>query len=135
MSSNSELLVLSNLKLISLLKIYEKLNTKYEARIEPNTYWTQFLRTIFQNDDREKALLFLQKTIYDSESIIKNLICNSKDLHTDIYLKEIIEDYVLSQIGIQNLAETYKEDHHYVCQLKCLLRNCNKFISEDIPEM
>ena len=134
--SNSELLVLSNLKIIGLIKLYDRLNTKYEAKIQPNTWWTVIKRTIFQNDDREKLLLFLQRTLHDSEYIIKKLIETSRDIHTDSYLKEVIEDYIqAAQIGIYNLCETYKEDNHYVCQLKVLLRICNKFIIEDLPDL
>ena len=133
--STSENNVLANLKIIGLVQIYERIYTKYNPVIIPNTYWSSFLRTLFMNDDRQKLFIFLEKTLNDSEYIIKKLIIDSRDIQTDLYLKEVINDYYQSQIGLSNLTQTYKSDNHYVCQLNVMIRKCKKFIIEEIPEI
>lgn len=133
--SNSETLVLANLKIIGLVKIHERIYTRYNPVILPNTYWSSIIRTLFQNDNRDHLLQFLELTINDSEIIIKKLVLSSKNVDMDTYLKEIINDYYQSLIGIGNLTQTYKQDHHFVALLQCLLRKCNKFCIEDIPDI
>lgn len=133
--SNSETIVLANLKIIGLVKIHERIYTRFNPVILPNTYWCSFIRTLFQCDNRDQLLIFLEKTLNDSEIIIKKLVINSNDVHTDNYLKEVINDYFQSLVGVSNLTETYKQDHHFVALLKCLLRKCNKFCMDEIPDI
>jgi hypothetical protein len=118
MEQNTE--TMSRLKFIGKIKAGEKLNLKNMA-LQTNSFVTQFLRTIFQDDNRNKTLLFLQDTIIKTFDLIK-FYEETRNISEEFLFHNIIIDLVNAKKGLENLKKTYINDIKFICDLDVIIQ-------------
>jgi hypothetical protein len=120
-SHNTE--TISRLKFIGKIKPGEKINLRNMA-LQSNSFIIQILRTIFQDDNRSKTLLFLQDTIIKSFDLIK--FYEEFDNITEKFVfNNIINDLINAKNGLVNLKKTYAEDIKFICDLDVIIQMIN----------
>ena len=111
---------MSRLKFIGKIKAGEKLNLRNMA-LQTNSFVTQFLRTIFQDDNRNKTLLFLQDTIIKTFDLIK-FYEETRNISEEFLFHNIIIDLVNAKKGLENLKKTYINDIKFICDLDVIIQ-------------
>ena len=107
--------VLSRLKFIGKIQPSEKINVKYMF-VQPDTWFTKFLRTLLSPDNRGNALAFFKSTLDKSFEIINT--------HNNAgMINNIVRDIENSIVGINNFKETYKTDLMFCCEIDTLVQS------------
>lgn len=115
-SENDEISrVSSTLKFIGKIGKNEKIDVK-NMYLQPNTFITSIIRTLYQLDNRQNTLELIQKTIEQSVEIIK-------DTNIDPQIKtNFLIDLEKSKEGIRNLKYTYNNDTMFCCNLESIIQ-------------
>lgn len=111
---NSELEVLSNLKLIGTIKEDEKINVK-TLSMEKSNVFTALKRWFFR-EGRDSTRKFLNTTIDRSFGIIDSKIYNKK------FSTNIIIDLIRSINGLRNQKTTYSDDRDFCSKIDTLIQ-------------
>ena len=107
--------VSSTLKFIGQIGKNEKIDVK-NMYLQPNTFITSIIRTLYQLDNRQNTLELIQKTIEQSLQIIKN-----ENTETQIKTNFLV-DLEKSKEGIRNLKYTYNNDTMFCCNLESIIQ-------------
>lgn len=110
--------ILLNLKIISQIKEYEKLNTN-EDQLSIDQSHVQFLSRSYYGNCRDKTIKMIQNIVDNALSITDSTLKNDMvDKEKDNYFKEdpsnLLHRFLLQMQnaikGLENLKVTYKED-------------------------
>ena len=104
--------IISKLKFISRIKSGQKIDTR-AMRIQENTYFNAFIRTLFP-DNRHNALGLFKEIITKALQSIAHcddniLVCN------------IIDDIRNCISGLENFKTTYLDDVMFTCEIDTLV--------------
>jgi hypothetical protein len=104
--------IISKLKFISRIKAGQKIDTR-AMRIQENTYFNAFIRTLFP-DNRHNALGLFKEIITKAFQSIAHcddniLVCN------------IIDDIRNCISGLENFKTTYLDDVMFTCEIDTLV--------------
>ena len=104
--------IISKLKFISRIKAGQKIDTR-AMRIQENTYFNAFIRTLFP-DNRHNALGLFKEIITKAFQSITHcddniLVCN------------IIDDIRNCISGLENFKTTYIDDVMFTCEIDTLV--------------
>ncbi len=118
--------LLINLRVISQIQPYQKINAKSEFLSIEYYNWFASLARWVRTDDRQTCLKRLNEIITESKNILNNQ-CIKKEYETRIKtsLKNCIK-------GLDNLKKTYEDDITTISYLELLIENITEFIDEDI---
>lgn len=120
--------IISRLKFIGRIKPGEKINTKYMF-VQQNSLYTSIYRTLFNRDNRENALQFIQETLYRAYDLITLLELSDKDSNKMVCIN-ILKDLENVKTGISNLKETYTTDIKFCCDIDTILQHLDAKIVE-----
>ena len=109
--------VISRLKFIGRLKKNEKINTQH-MYVQPCGILTALSRTIFQQDNRNNTMNFIQKTIEDSFVLLEKY----REEEEFILSGHMIDDLLRAKVGLEALKETYMMDLKFCCDVDTLLQ-------------
>ena len=128
---NSDKEVISRLKFIGRIKKNEKINTQH-MYVQPCGILTAITRTIFQQDNRNNTMNFVQKTVEDSFILLEKY----KDEENFILVGHMIDDLLTAKVGLEALKETYVSDLKFCCDIDTLLQLISSRLSnsEDLNE-
>jgi hypothetical protein len=126
---NTDKEIISRLKFIGRIKKNEKINTQH-MYIQPCGILTAINRTIFQQDNRNNTMNFVQKTVEDSF----NLLDKYREDEDFLMSGHIIDDLLSSKVGLESLKETYVTDLKFCCDIDTLLQLISSRLnnSEDV---
>lgn len=115
-SQNDEISrVSSTLKFIGKIGKNEKIDVK-NMYLQPNTFITSIVRTLYQLDNRQNTLELIKSTIDQSIDVIQND-------HVDQHIKtNFLIDLEKSKEGIRNLKYTYNNDTMFCCNLESIIQ-------------
>lgn len=114
---NTDKEVISRLKFIGRLKKNEKINTQH-MYVQPCGILTALSRTIFQQDNRNNTMNFIQKTVEDSFSLLEKY----REEGDFILAGHMVDDLLSAKVGLQGLKETYMLDLKFCCDIDTLLQ-------------
>lgn len=104
--------IISKLKFISRIKAGHKIDTR-AMRIQENTYFNAFIRTLFP-DNRHNALGLFKEIITKAFQSIAH--CDD-----DILVSNIIDDIRNCISGLENFKTTYIDDVMFTCEIDTLV--------------
>lgn len=105
--------ILSRIKFIGRIQKGDKINIRYMS-IQPDSWYTKIIRTIFCAENRQSAYDFVNFTINQGFEIIEKSSYSSN---------HIIEDLKAACKGLGNLSETYHDDIMFCCKLDTLIES------------
>ena len=105
----------STLKFIGQINKNEKIDVK-NMYLQPNTFITSIIRTLYQLDNRQNTLELIQKTIEQCLEIIQN------DNTEPLIKTNFLVDLEKSKEGIRNLKYTYNNDTMFCCNLESIIQ-------------
>ena len=114
---NTDKEVISRLKFIGRIKKNEKINTQH-MYVQPCGIITAISRTIFQQDNRNNTMNFIQKTVEDSFTLLEKY----RDEENFILSGHMIDDLLTAKAGLEALKETYVMDLKFCCDIDTLLQ-------------
>jgi hypothetical protein len=120
--------VISRLKFIGRIQADEKLSTD-RIQMQPNSWFTTFLRTLSQRDSRKETFRFLSGTVDSAFELINLHKLSPMPSHQQMCI-EVGEDLLNAKSGIRNLMETYKADDKFICDLDVLLSSITRRLSD-----
>lgn len=120
--------VISNLKFLANLNKGDKINTRFMTRSQDGLI-TRFIRTFINYDNRQNAIHFVQKTIYNAFEIITQFDRSQKPADKAM-LANIIKDLTSVQVGLSNLKDTYVDDLKFRCDMDTLLQSIQCKLTE-----
>lgn len=120
--------VISNLKFLANLNKGDKINTRFMTRSQDGLI-TRFIRTFINYDNRQNAIHFVQKTIYNAFEIITQFDRSQKPVDKAM-LANIIKDLTAVQVGLSNLKDTYVDDLKFRCDMDTLLQSIQCKLTE-----
>jgi hypothetical protein len=105
----------STIKFIGKIGKNEKIDVK-NMYLQPNTFITSIVRTLYQLDNRQNTIELINKTIKQSLKIIE-------DDNTESLIKtNFLVDLEKSKEGIRNLKYTYNNDTMFCCNLESIIQ-------------
>lgn len=104
--------IISKLKFVSRIKSGQKVDSR-AMRIQENTYFNSFIRTLFQ-DNRHNALVLFKDIIGKAFQSITQ--CQDK-----ILVSNIIDDIRQCISGLENFKVTYGDDVMFTCEIDTLI--------------
>lgn len=114
---NTDKEVISRLKFIGRIKKNEKINTQH-MYVQPCGILTAICRTIFQQDNRNNTMNFIQKTVEDSFTLLEKY----REDENFILAGHMIDDLLTAKAGLEALKETYVMDLKFCCDIDTLLQ-------------
>lgn len=118
--------LLINLRVISQIQPYQKINAKSEFLSIEYYNWLASLARWVRTDDRQTCLKRLNEIITESKNILNNQgIKKEYETRIKTSLKNCIK-------GLDNLKKTYEDDITTISYLELLIENITEFIGEDI---
>jgi len=105
----------STIKFIGQIGKNEKIDVK-NMYLQPNTFITSIIRTLYQLDNRQNTLELIQKTIEQSLEIIRN------EKTDELTKNNFLVDLEKSKEGIRNLKYTYNNDTMFCCNLESIIQ-------------
>ena len=121
--------IMTRLKFVSKIKVGDKINTRNHLSIQPNNFLTRISRTIYLQDSRTNALLFISETINSALEYVQKLRISEQNRDKNI-LNTMLNDLKAAKIGIRNLSETYIDDLIIVSNFETILENID-FVLDD----
>jgi hypothetical protein len=112
--------ILSRIKFIGRIQKGDKINVRYMS-IQPDTWYTRIVRTIYCTENRQSAFDFINYTINLGFGI-------ATQSHT--HNSHIIEDLKNACNGLTNLCETYHDDIMFCCKLDTLVESITARLSQ-----
>lgn len=118
------------------LKIVSKIEQGYQFdvntyKIQPNSWWTSFERTILRPDCRQNTTTFIRNAINDGYMLlISKLASNGESDH--VYCERLLQDILECKKGIRNIClhPRYKGDIGFVSQMETLNDRVDMIVSE-----
>ena len=104
---------ITKLKFLSRVGKGEKINVK-DMTLHADSYVTSISRTVWNIDNRNNTMTFIQNTIGSAFNLILLLMQNQTKGSTQL-IKEIIKDIIKAKSGIFNLKTTYNDDTFFCC--------------------
>jgi hypothetical protein len=120
--------VISNLKFIGQLQKGDKINTKFMYR-QPDGITTRIYRTLINYDNRQNALMFVQRTIDNAFDVISNYLGSEKMTNKTLCIN-VVKDLKQARIGLLHLQDTYSEDLKFRCDMETLLEGIDAKLDE-----
>ena len=127
--------IITNLKIISLVKVDEKLSIRKGHLQIDNSSNFQFAKRWFHRDSRDIILLFIKDLIRNITLLFDKINCYNDSLWI---LKRILLEMENAKIGLVNLRSTYLSDAVMVVKFEnvsvkfCELINQGKLIYENV---
>jgi len=118
--------LLINLRVISQIQPYQKINAKSEFLSIEYYNWFVSLARWVRTDDRQTCLKRLNEIITESKNIL-----NNKDIKKE-YEKRIKTSLKNCIKGLENLKKTYEDDITTISYLELLIDNIMEFIGENV---
>ena len=116
--------LLINLRVISQIQPYQKINAKSEFLSIEYYNWFVSLSRWIRTDDRQTCLKRLNEIITESKNILNNQgIKKEYETRIKTSLKNCIK-------GLYNLKKTYEDDITTISYLELLIENITEFIGE-----
>lgn len=107
--------VSSTIKFIGQIGKHQKIDVK-RMYLQPNTFITSIIRTMYQLDNRQNTLELIKNTIDQCFKILENKE-SDQTIHTNFMI-----DLEKSKEGIRNLKFTYSEDTMFCCHLESIIQ-------------
>ena len=105
--------IITKLKFLSRVSKSQKINVK-EMTLQDESYFTSVSRSVWNVDNRNNTMTFIQNTITSAFNMIV-LLLKSENVGDKQICKTIISDIIAAKKGIQNLKSTYVEDTYFCC--------------------
>ena len=115
--------VISKLKFISQVRKGEKINVR-NMYVQPDGLITKISRTIFNIDNRQNTLNFVENTIQRGFEIIE-LHKNNDFAYDKTLCANIVSDLNNCKTGLENLKHTYNDDIMFGCKIQTLIEHIN----------
>lgn len=120
--------ILSQLKFIGQLKKDYKIDVT-NMLLLPNTIKTSIIRS-FSNDSRKNTIFFLNNTIQNALNLL--ILYKSKQKMTEY--KNLIDDLVKAQTGLNKIKDTYESDTKFGCDINIIIQRIQTILLEhNIP--
>lgn len=120
--------VISKLKFLSKISKGEKINVN-KLMLQTEGLVTSVSRSIWNTDNRNNAITFIQNTISQSITIVFKFAKSERESEK-ILAKEIIKDLKNSKIGILNLKSAYNDDTMFCCNIDTFVQNIDAKLQE-----
>lgn len=130
--------ILLNLKIISQIKEYEKLNTYNDELSIDQTYFQLFTRKYY-NNNRVNSITMIEDIVEETLNITDktlNIDSNNKSKSNilDEEPSQLLHRYVLEMTnaikGLDNLKKTYKDDVFILSKLDLLIEKLNTRVNK-----
>lgn len=106
---------ISKLKFISKVSKGDKINSK-ELLLQSDGIVTKISRSVYNVDNRQNALTFIQNTINSGFNYLSNFAKSEKSSEK-LLAKNLYHDLLSAKSGITNLRTTYSDDTMFCCTL------------------
>lgn len=106
---------ISKLKFISKVSKGDKINSK-ELMLQSDGIVTKISRSVYNVDNRQNALSFIQNTINSGFTYLTNYAKSDKPSEK-LLAKNLFNDLISAKNGINNLRTTYSDDIMFCCTL------------------
>lgn len=114
---------ITKLKFLGKVNKGEKINVR-EMTLQSEGYVTAISRSVWNVDNRNNTVSFIQNTIQAAFNLVQLLSKNSGISDHEL-AKTIVRDISLAKIGINNLKTTYSEDTFFCCSVDTYVETMN----------
>ena len=111
--------IITNLKIIALIKVDEKLSIRKGHLQIDNSSNFQFFKRWFYRDSRDIILLFIKDLIRNIYNLFNKITCYNDN---KIVLKRVLEEMENAKSGLINLKLTYANDPVMVVKFENVAR-------------
>lgn len=119
---------IARLKFLSRIRKGEKINVVSNT-LQPDSFVTSVSRTIFNTDNRQNTLTYIQNSIGSAFQLFNIYVSSSKESEK-LLAKQIIRDIIAAKPGIRNLTITYQEDTMFCCSIETYIQTIDARIEE-----
>ena len=105
--------IITKLKFLSRVSKGQRINVK-EMILQDESWLTTASRTVWNIDNRNNTMTFIQNTITSAFNMI-SLLLRSEAVGDRQICKTIVGDIIASKKGIRNLKRTYTDDTYFCC--------------------
>ena len=105
--------IITKLKFLSRVSKGQKINVK-DMTLQDESWLTTASRTVWNIDNRNNTMSFIQNTITSAFNLI-SLLIKSESVGDKQICNTIIVDIIASKRGINALKSTYQEDTFFCC--------------------
>ena len=105
--------IITKLKFLSRVSKGQRINVK-EMILQDESWLTTASRTVWNIDNRNNTMTFIQNTITSAFNMI-GLLLRSETVGDRQICKTIVGDIIASKKGIRNLKGTYTDDTYFCC--------------------
>lgn len=120
--------IISRLKFLGRVKKGDKINTRH-LFVQPKGLVTTFSRTLYNQDNRQNCLHFVQHTV-DRILEIVTTFRDSETASAKFLYDLTIEDLQRAKVGIDNLKNTYLTDIKFCCDIDVILQTIDAILKE-----
>ena len=120
--------IISKLKFLGRIGKGEKINVK-ELTLQSEGYVTAVKRTLWNVDNRNNTMSFIQTTIQAGFNLV-NSLNKSQQLGNRQIAKSMIQDILKAKTGISNLKTTYSDDTFFCCGIDTYIESVKARIAE-----
>lgn len=123
--------IISRLKFISKIQSGEKINTRTSKNptIQPEGIITTISRSVFNIDNRENTLTFLNSTVKRSFELL-SLYSRGETIFDRTMTANLNEDLRSCLTGLINIKGTYNTDVMFCCKIDTLIQDIEARLSE-----
>jgi hypothetical protein len=112
--------IVSNLKFISKIKSYHKVDTNKLTIIE-DTMWNNIQRIFQRGSSRKSTFDFIKTQVTDAFEICKGLLRSHEYEYEYNMGVMVMEAIISSRCGIETLFKTYENDKMFISEIETLL--------------
>ena len=120
--------IIAKLKFLSRVSKGQKINVK-DMILQDEDWKTKVSRTVWNIDNRNNTMSFIQNTITSAFNLI-SLLIKSESVGDKQICNTIIVDIIASKRGINALKSTYQEDTFFCCGVDTYIQMIEAHISE-----
>ena len=120
--------IIAKLKFLSRVSKGQKINVK-DMILQDEDWKTKVSRTLWNIDNRNNTMSFIQNTITSAFNLI-GLLIKSESVGDKQICNAIIVDIIASKRGINALKSTYQEDTFFCCGVDTYIQMIEAHISE-----
>jgi len=127
---------ISKLKFLSRIGKGHKVNVNLLS-LQDAGMMTSLSRSVWNTDNRQNAITFIQNTINTSINLIFKFSKSDRPSEK-IIAKEMIKDLMNSKTGINNLKTAYNTDIMFCCSIDTFIQNIDAKLQEyqtNLPEL
>ena len=118
--------IITNLKIIALIKVDEKLSIRKGHLQIDNSSNFQFFKRWFYRDSRDIILLFIKDLIRNIYNLFNKITCYNDN---QTILTRVLEEMENAKIGLVNLKATYANDPVMVVKFENVARKFCELIA------